>query len=260
MSSCSCAGVSSADVARCATERRWCLSRVRAICGLGIAVRLFQFEHKYSPVQIPSYIFVHRKRTGQIRGPYPAVRRIKQTEWEIDNKLEGADRTRRALDGLKLHTLDGWLDTEEKKISWSVRKLQEMKSVFSAAGDKGQSIILASQWLLDSYTGQDELLNYVQAMVVLEILLGDKATSDEIGLGQLLRNRCAYLIGGSHEQRAAVLRTFDDIYRVRSQIVHRGKHRLIAKDRWLFHQLLLLCHRVLQKEVDLLIADARKGK
>jgi len=95
-------------------------------------------------------------------------------------------------------------------------------------------------------------------MVVLEILLGDKATSDEIGLGQLLRNRCAYLIGNGHEDREKLLRTFEDIYRIRSQIVHAGKHRLTREERVLFHQLHMICHRVLQKEVALLVADARK--
>lgn len=117
--------------------------------------------------------------------------------------------------------------------------------------------MLASQWLFDSYTGSDELLNYVQAMVVLEILLGDKAKSDEIGLGRLLSNRCAYLIGNNYEERADMLRRFGDIYAVRSEIVHRGKQRLNAKERELFYDLHWMCRRVLQREVDLLKAGTQ---
>jgi hypothetical protein len=89
-------------------------------------------------------------------------------------------------------------------------------------------------------------------MVVLEVLLGDKATSDVIGLGQLLRNRCAYLIGKSHEERHTLLRDFDEIYAVRSQIVHRGKAKLNFKERLLNSKLRDICNRVIQREVDLL--------
>ena len=127
-----------------------------------------------------------------------------------------------------------------------------------SGGSKSELIVLASQWLFDSYTGSDELLNYVQAMVVLEILLGDKAVSDEIGLGRLLGNRCAYLIGTTYEQRADLLRRFNNIYAVRSEIIHRGKHRLNAKELGLFHDLHWMCRRVIQREVDLLKADTAR--
>jgi hypothetical protein len=113
-------------------------------------------------------------------------------------------------------------------------RYREIKDVEHPGGLKSKPIILASQWLFDSHTGHDEL-SYVQAMVVLEILLGDKAMSDEIGLGRLLGNRCAYLIGVNHEQRSELLRRFSDIYAVRSEIVHRGKHRLNVKERGLLH-------------------------
>jgi hypothetical protein len=63
-------------------------------------------------------------------------------------------------------------------------------------------------------------------VVAMEILLGDKAVSDLMGLGELLRNRCAYLIGDSQTQREEILDEFKKIYEVRCQIVHRGKSRL----------------------------------
>jgi hypothetical protein len=119
-------------------------------------------------------------------------------------------------------------------------------------------ILLASQWYFDSATGSDRLLPFIQGMVVLEILLGDKAASKEIGLNELLRNRCAYLIGSSQEEREEIYKTFGDIYDVRSQIVHRGKHRLNAHERSLFGRLRWMCRRVIQKEVDLLVANKKK--
>ena len=45
----------------------------------------------------------------------------------------------------------------------------------------------------------------------------------------LLRNRLAYLIGKNPSDRNALLKDFDEIYKVRSQIVHRGKARLSMK-------------------------------
>ena len=134
-----------------------------------------------------------------------------------------------------------------------------MANVFSA-GQKSDAILLASQWYFDSVTGPDQLLQYVQAMVTLEILLGDKASPKEIGLNELLRNRCAYLIGSSQEERTEIHKLFGEIYDVRSQIVHRGKHRLDMNERLLLGRLRLMCRRVIQEEVDLLIADKKEER
>lgn len=95
----------------------------------------------------------------------------------------------------------------------------------------------------------------VQTMVVLEILLGEKDRSNELGLGELLRNRCAYLIGKTRDERSKILEEFNSIYAVRSHIVHRGKSRLTPDERVLFHRLRWMCRRVIQEELNLLKAD-----
>ena len=71
-----------------------------------------------------------------------------------------------------------------------------------------EKLSLAGQWLFDSYVGNNELLSFIQTMVDLEILLGDKNISDIMGLGELLRNRCAYLIGLNQSQREEILNDF----------------------------------------------------
>ena len=86
----------------------------------------------------------------------------------------------------------------------------------------------------------------------MEILLGDKAASDLMGLGELLRNRCAYLISRSHEEREEVLKNFQKVYAVRSHIVHAGKKKLDTNEQVLFANLKWMCHRVIQEEVKLL--------
>jgi hypothetical protein len=215
---------------------------LRAFCGLGIGLRLFRIEHKYSPTSSPLYFIVHRQLHDQ--------------SWQFERTLALSENLSRALNSFELHTLEGRLDTDEKKAAWITWKLDQMRTVFSE-GSKAELIVLASQWLFDSYAGSDELLNYVQAMVVLEILLGDKAVSDEIGLGRLLSNRCAYLIGNNYEERADVLRRFGNIYAVRSEIVHRGKHRLNARERKLFYDLHWMCRRVIEREINLLKAGSQ---
>jgi hypothetical protein len=215
---------------------------VRAFCGLGIAVQLFEFEKKYSPVPVPSHFYVHR--------------RLNDDTWQLENKLLLSERTARARDGLKSNTLD--FDTEEKRAAWDTWKLDQIRTVFSSR-TKGTPLLLAAQWFLESQTGSDELLNYVQAMVVLEILLGEQAVSEEIGIGSLIGNRCAYLIGNTNQQRAEILRNFSNIYRVRSQIVHRGKQSLTPEEFHLFRDLSWMCRRVIQKEVDLLVAESKSS-
>jgi hypothetical protein len=205
-------------------------SILRAFCGLGIAFRLFEVQHKYSLFgpKPSSHFIVHRQISDQSR--------------RFEGKLKLSDERSRAVDSLEKNP-----DAEQ----WANYILSLMQAVFSS-GSKAEPIALASEWLFDSYTGHDELLSYVQAMVVLEILLGDKAKSDEIGLGHLLSNRCAYLIGKTQEERAAILRDFDQVYTVRSAIVHRGKSRLTRDERILFYKLHVLCHSIIQKEVELL--------
>lgn len=213
---------------------------IRSFSGLGLALQLFKTKPNH-PLYPPRHrYFVHRKDA--------------EGHWQIQSRLELDDSVSRGLERLQLSDL---ADTPEKRAYWCPRILEEMAHVVSA-GKRAEPIMLACQWFFDSATGADRLLPFIQAMVVLEILLGDKAASKEIGLNELLRNRCAYLIGSSQEEREELYKTFSDIYDVRSQIVHRGKHRLNAHEVSLLGRLRNMCRRVIQKEVDLLVADKKK--
>jgi len=219
---------------------------LRSFCGLGLALRMFDTNNRYSPYPPRHHYFVHRLE-------------LDGSTWCVRDRLELDDSLSRGIERLKMHSVNGWIDSPEKQASWPARILNEMANVFSA-GQKSDAILLASQWYFDSVTGPDQLLQYVQAMVTLEILLGDKASPKEIGLNELLRNRCAYLIGSSQEERTEIHKLFGEIYDVRSQIVHRGKHRLDMNERLLLGRLRLMCRRVIQKEVDLLIADKKEER
>jgi hypothetical protein len=219
------------------------LRLLRSFCGLGIATRLFKYEYAYSATPFKSSPYVHRKSSDGIWSP--------ATRFDLDESIS------HGLSGLKLHDLNGKLDTDDLQYAWRLHQLQRLASVFRA-GNSGEQIKLASQWLFDGHAGHDQLLSFVQSMVVMEILLGDKSISDEIGIGALISNRFAYLIGSTHEERAELLADFKQIYKVRSQIVHSGKHKLSAEENSLYMRLRWMCHRIIDKEVELLKASLEK--
>ena len=71
--------------------------------------------------------------------------------------------------------------------------------------DLGNQLALSARWLFNSYCGSDALLQYVQASVAIEILLGDEEADPNVGLTTLMANRCAYLIARTPTARANLL-------------------------------------------------------
>ncbi|HYG08130.1 MAG TPA: hypothetical protein VD865_17200 [Stenotrophomonas sp.] len=125
----------------------------------------------------------------------------------------------------------------------------------------GANIALAARWLFDSYCGQDALLQYVQAAVAIEILLGDENADPDVGLTALMANRCAYLIAKTPDARGELIKLFREIYKVRSKIVHRGKNRLNRQEQQLFLALRDICRSVIRAEQELLArAEQQRAK
>lgn len=214
---------------------------LKTLLGLCLALGVLKTDHSYSPSRPKFHFYVHR---------------WSEEDWVIDNKVELESSLSDGLSQLKLNDHNGSLSPAEQ-IPWVRYNIPSLLICFG--NGEGQSRVrLASQWLFDSYFGQNELLSFIQATVALEILLGDKETSDEVGLGTLLRNRCAYLIGKSHAQRREIFSDFSDIYHVRSQIVHRGKSRLSYKERTMLTKLRWMCSRAIEEEIDLLKADEKQ--
>ncbi len=218
------------------------VNSLRAFCGLALALQLLKLSQSYHLVSLKRKLLVHREVNGK---------------WVVENVHELETRHSEAIRDLVLHDQDGSLSDDQNRVRWMQHSLDYISTVFRA-GDRAKNVLLGAQWLFESYCGNDELLRFVQAAVVVEILLGDKASSDQTGLGELLANRCAYLIAGSHSQRNEILRDFRDIYEVRSKIVHSGKNRLALGERTLFDKLLWMCRRIIQEEAELLKNDNSK--
>lgn len=215
----------------------------KSFCGLGIALRLFKIDKKYRSSPSKAQFYVHQ---------------FEADNWVIQRTQELEQETSETFYDLVLNDLDGTLDTNNKLSAWAQKTLNDIHYIFSNK-DKTKKLLLACQWLFESFSGKNELLAFVQTTVVIEILLGDKADSDQIGLGNLLRNRCAYLISSTQYERENVLKDFQKIYDVRSKIVHGGKSRINAHERQLLRKLQWMCRRVIQEEVILLIKDFKNN-
>jgi Apea-like HEPN len=217
-------------------------SMFRTFLGLGLSLKLFKHQRAYAMFHPKERVYVHIRQNSS---------------WKLDTKIDLDDDLSEAMSYIAAEEFDGHVE-ERLLQTWMVSNLQKIKTCF--ASKRAERILLAGRWIFDSFVGKNELLSFIQAMVALEILLGDKDKSDLLGLGELLSNRCAYLIGKSKAQRDEILNDFAQIYNVRSQIVHRGKSRLSSAERRQFYQLQWMCTRVIQEEIDLLEKDGESSK
>lgn len=218
------------------------LTTLRSIVGLGIALGLFKAGSRYAEIQRPvAFVHLHIE--------------VNATRFVTHYDLTHSET--RAIGGVCLsHSI--MLHNEAEQIPFATGRLEELDKIFQQNASS-KNLKLAGKWFSDGTFGDDDLLNFVQTTMVLEILLGDKATSEQVGLGTLLSNRCAYLIGRSHSQRAKIIEDFSRIYDVRSQIVHRGKHRLAPSEMESFARLRFLASQVIRAEARLVFADLAQG-
>ena len=202
--------------------RRWvttspvdrAFSLVKSFVGLAIATRAARLGRGLRQGTGSQRAFVHEQTGGG---------------WKLIDAREVPESLSTALHDFQPVIFPDIHKTEEARVKYFVERLKEIAAVLKGEEDNSR-LLLAARWLFDSRLSREDLLAYVQAMVSMEILLGDKAVSDLMGLGELLRNRCAYLIGRTHTERDELLEDFRKIYEVRSRIVHGGKDKLSRKE------------------------------
>ncbi len=221
------------------TPEIFAIDTFKSLLGILSALRLITVGYSFSSSVIKSRVYTHRLKSN----------------WEIIDSTELDNDISKSINNLKFNDLNGSLDTDLKKQSFLKQRFNLLSKALSHT-ESSEKLCLAGRWLFESYYGSNELLSFIQTTVCLEILLGDKAVSDLMGLGELLRNRCAYLIGNSHAQREEVLSDFKQIYDIRSKIVHRGKSQLKNHERSLFRKLQWMANRVIQEEIELIEKNA----
>ncbi len=153
-------------------------------------------------------------------------------------------------------TLADCVPTKTKETALPERQKATELIITALNSKKSDRILLASRWLFDSFIGDNDLLSFVQTTICMEILLGDQKYADHLSVGDILSNRCAYMIGHNDADRDTILKEFRKIYSVRSEIVHRGKARLNSEDIEQFLKLREYVKRVIIKEITLLSESA----
>ena len=78
-------------------------------------------------------------------------------------------------------------------------------------------------WLLRAQMSNRNMDRVLEAAIALEVLLGDRAMADRMGLTKLMATRCAYAIGENQKERDELYKFFTEFYSLRSDIVHTGK-------------------------------------
>lgn len=127
----------------------------------------------------------------------------------------------------------------------------DLAKIISNAFSKNESARLKTScmWLFRAYNSRSRLDSVLESMIAIESLLGDRRTSEKTGLGDLLANRTAYILGKNKKERDAIIEKFKSIYKLRSAIVHSGTHRVAPRERAILAEARTLCQRVISKEM-----------
>lgn len=216
---------------------------VRSFAGLGLATGAFIHKKSYSPYPLKLEVFVYGEPEAE--GESYALKRSQELAGEYGQGISDLQWDERLSE-----------ITEEKAVDILKYSLAFMIAAFEADQSR-EPLRRAGQWYFDSLCGSNELLSFVQAMVSIEILLGDKETSKAVGLSQLLANRCAYLLGKSSQERAEIIEKFAAVYDTRSQIVHSGKNRLSAAEKRDLLEVQWMARRVIFEELRLMVASRK---
>jgi len=209
------------------------INAIKSFFGLGLVVDAIKSEKPILLRPRVSHLIVHGKKNGK---------------WEILHTHRLPMELAEFFEGLKINTKEQikvWLD-----FGSFIYQNQNYENK--------ERLLLANQWLLDSYIGDNELMAFVQAMIAMEVLLGGDE-SKETSLTELICNRCAYFVGETHEEIKSIMKELRDIYKIRSGIVHRGKPILTIEEREKLHKLRNLCRKVIFKEIWLILEHQKKS-
>lgn len=131
------------------------------------------------------------------------------------------------------------------KIGWVTRLMNAPDS------EDANRIRSACEWAFDAEQNENQTLAFLQACIGLEALLGD--SSEDEPLVARLKDRCAYLLGGSHADRESIRKRFATMYNVRSKVVHGRSPRLSLSDAKQLHYAQSLLGDVLSEEANRLL-------
>lgn len=127
--------------------------------------------------------------------------------------------------------------------------LKPVKDMFNC--EDSSKYKTAAIWLLRAYLSPRSMDKVLESTIAIEVLLGDRETSDRIGLSKLMANRCGYSLGRSAFERKEITEFFVKYYRVRSEVVHSGRFYISEAESDVVEKGLALASRILIHEIKL---------
>jgi len=108
--------------------------------------------------------------------------------------------------------------------SFLIASFKKHASLLGQNTSEAESIKLAIEWGINSRIVENKTLSFIQICMALESILGDDL-EEEQGLTASLADRCAYLLAKGSKARKLARKTFKEIYKLRSNLVHGRSSR-----------------------------------
>jgi hypothetical protein len=109
-------------------------------------------------------------------------------------------------------------------------------------------IAAAIEWYEDSLISDDQSMAFIAACIGLESIFGEEATG-MTELSRRLVDRYSFMLGKDRDERSELARDFEEVLKVRGQLVHARTSRLKAKDRVQLDKVREMLLRSIQHEV-----------
>lgn len=200
---------------------------LRAFYGAGLALGLFTYE--YVKDDLEPAIFLHREdEPGRpiIAGVGLEADLWSNKEYLSANRMDPSATTKIDIDQI-------------------LRKISQIYVDDTFTNRLFTSCI----WFFRASFTKRPLDKLLEATIAIEVILGDPQTPDGLGLTKLLGNRCAYMLGKTSAERDSIQKSFTELYKLRSSIVHSGKHRADQSEVKVVNEALALCGRIIAFEL-----------
>jgi len=200
---------------------------LRAFYGAGLSLNIFEYEYVHEESE--PVIVIHRE-DGDKR-PIITFKELEADLWSNKSYLSCKSVT---TGGLALPNMRMAL----RRISHIYKDETAQKRLFTAC-----------IWYFRAKFSQRPLDKLLESTIAIEVILGDRETADGVGLTKLLGNRCAYMLGKTGQERDDIQKAFVEIYKLRSSIVHSGKHRADREEARVVNEGVKLCGRIIAHEL-----------
>jgi hypothetical protein len=179
--------------------------------------------------------------------PWVAADEVKGKEHALVFVSRADDDVIRATNIATTTEYDQIIHDSQETLEESLSPIQDMFS-----SKDGAKLVTAAIWIFRANISARPMDTILESTIAIEVLLGDRETSDRIGLSKLMANRCAYSLGGNLKERKEIVDFFVEFYKLRSDIVHNGRFKLEEDDGKVVDKGLGLAERILRHEIGLL--------